>query len=58
MIEKLGDILNSVYNWTILIGTTILTVPFVVLVWFVFLPFATLLVIASKLSPNTQEDTE
>lgn len=58
MIEKIGDILNSVYNWIIIIGTILLTVPYVVLVWFVFLPFATLLVIASKLSPNTQEDTE
>jgi hypothetical protein len=58
MIILLSHWLNKLHALVVNTGILIVTIPWLVIVWFVFLPFALLLVLAAKLSPNTQEDTE
>jgi len=58
MIILLSHWLNKIHALVVNTGILIVTIPWMVAVWFVFLPFALLLVLAAKLSPNTQEDTE
>jgi hypothetical protein len=58
MIILLSHWLNKIHALVVNTGILIVTIPWLVIVWFVFLPFALLLVLAAKLSPNTQEDTE
>jgi len=58
MIILLSHWLNKIHALVVNTGILIVTIPWLVIVWFAFLPFALLLVLAAKLSPNTQEDTE
>ncbi len=58
MIILLSHWLNRIHALVVNTGILLVTIPWVVSVWFVFLPFALILVLAAKLSPNTQEDTE
>lgn len=58
MIILLSHWLNKIHALAVNTGILLVTTPWLAIVWFVSLPFALLLVIASKLSPNTQEDTE
>lgn len=58
IIILLSHWLNKAYSLVLNTGILLFTIPWMCIVWFVFLPFAFSIFLLSKIIPYKQEDEE